>query len=173
MVIKVTSNEKTGKAVLSEKTLKEPFSPVRMLWKAVSTLVESRADVSMKLRLFFSAKAFASSVGTVVDKQSSDSTPVVRRSNGSVALLSSRVPDLGLNGLPIHLDGSSGELDPDGGLRLQVELIPCEPGEQVRLADSGVTNQNNFEKVIVLVIPGPHLGSFSPRSLVEVNQAIK
>ncbi len=31
--------------------------PVRILWKAVSTLVESRAEVSMKLRLFFSANA--------------------------------------------------------------------------------------------------------------------
>ena len=38
--------------------------PVRILWKAVSTLVESRAEVSMKLRLFFSAKTLASSVGT-------------------------------------------------------------------------------------------------------------
>jgi len=28
--------------------------PVRMFWKAVSTLVESNADVSMKERLFFS-----------------------------------------------------------------------------------------------------------------------
>lgn len=38
--------------------------PVRMLWKAVSTLVESSADVSMKESPSFSANAFASSVGT-------------------------------------------------------------------------------------------------------------
>lgn len=37
--------------------------PVKMFWNAGSTLVESRADVSIKLRPFFSAKAFASSVG--------------------------------------------------------------------------------------------------------------
>ena len=37
---------------------------MRILWKAVSTLVESSAEVSMKLKLFFSANAFASSVGT-------------------------------------------------------------------------------------------------------------
>ena len=41
-----------------------PLPPERMLWKAVSTLVESSAEVSMKLRLFFSAKDLASSVGT-------------------------------------------------------------------------------------------------------------
>ena len=40
------------------------FLPVRILWNAVSTLVESRAEVSMKLRLFFSANTLASSVGT-------------------------------------------------------------------------------------------------------------
>lgn len=38
--------------------------PVRMLWKAVSTLVESRAEVSMKDSPSFSANALASSVGT-------------------------------------------------------------------------------------------------------------
>ena len=75
MVIKVMSNEKTGKAVLSEKTSKDPFSPVRMLWKAVSTLVESKADVSMKLKLFFSANAFASSVGTARRWRRSDLFP--------------------------------------------------------------------------------------------------
>ena len=53
-------------------------SPVRILWKAVSTLVESRADVSMKLRLFFSAKAFASSVGTARRWRRSDLFPTYR-----------------------------------------------------------------------------------------------
>lgn len=40
------------------------FLPVKILWKAVSTLVQSRADVSMKERLWRSAKTVASSVGT-------------------------------------------------------------------------------------------------------------
>jgi hypothetical protein len=35
-----------------------------MSWNAVSTLVESNADVSMKLRLLASANPLASSVGT-------------------------------------------------------------------------------------------------------------
>ena len=40
------------------------FSPSRILWKAVSTLVESRAEVSMKERPSFSEKFLESSVGT-------------------------------------------------------------------------------------------------------------
>ena len=35
-----------------------------------------------------------------------------------------------------HLDRSGGELHADGGLGLEVELVPCESGEQVTLADA-------------------------------------
>lgn len=38
--------------------------PVNIFWNAVSTLVESKADVSMKDKPFLSANALASSVGT-------------------------------------------------------------------------------------------------------------
>lgn len=41
----------------------EENSPVSIFWNAGSTLVESRADVSIKLRPFFSANALASSIG--------------------------------------------------------------------------------------------------------------
>ena len=50
-----------------------------------------------------------------------------------------------------NLDGPSGKLDPDGGFRLQVELVPCEAGQQVGLAHTRVADQNNFEKEIILV----------------------
>lgn len=49
--------------------------PVRMLWKAVSTLVESRAEVSMKDSPSFSANALASSVGTDRRWRKSDLLP--------------------------------------------------------------------------------------------------
>lgn len=39
---------------------------VRMFWNANSTLLASRADVSIKLRLFSLANCFASSVGTAL-----------------------------------------------------------------------------------------------------------
>ena len=67
------------KAVMSWKPRYHKYrchvSPVRMLWNAVSTLVESRAEVSMKLRLFFSAKALLSSVGTALRCRRSDLLP--------------------------------------------------------------------------------------------------
>ena len=53
----------------------ETAVPVRMLWKAVSTFVESRAEVSIKLRLFCSAKDLASSVGTALRCLRSDLFP--------------------------------------------------------------------------------------------------
>ena len=49
--------------------------PVKMLWNAVSTFVESRAEVSMKLSVFFSANAFDSSVGTARRCRRSDLLP--------------------------------------------------------------------------------------------------
>lgn len=43
--------------------------PVSMFWKAVSTLVESSADVSIKLNPLRSANAFASSVGIDLEQK--------------------------------------------------------------------------------------------------------
>lgn len=56
-----------------------------------------------------------------------------RRSDSSVPLLSSCVPDLSLDGLAFYLDAARGKLHPDGALALQVELIPGEAGQQVTL----------------------------------------
>ena len=86
----------------------------------------------------------------------------LRRSDGSVALLSGRVPNLRFDSLSIHLNHShvheqnilggqvclncihvdsyqintdldrpGGKLDPNCGLGLQVELVSCEPGQEV------------------------------------------
>lgn len=41
-----------------------------------------------------------------------------RRGDGSVALLSCRIPDLSLYRLAVHLDAARGELHPDGALAL-------------------------------------------------------
>ena len=53
----------------------------------------------------------------------------LRRSDGSVALLTGRVPDLSLYRLPVHLDATRGELHSDGAFTLQVELVPGEAGQ--------------------------------------------
>ena len=49
-----------------------------------------------------------------------------------------------------NLDGPSGKLNPDGGFRLQVELVPCETRQQARLAHHSIANKNKFEKVVVI-----------------------
>lgn len=68
-----------------------------------------------------------------------------RRGDGSVALLSCRVPDLSLYRLAIHLNAARGELHADSALTLQVELIPRESREKVALPDAWVPNQHNCE----------------------------
>lgn len=47
------------------------------------------------------------------------------------------------------LDAACRELDADGGLRFQRELVACEPAEQVRLADARVADEHHLEQVVV------------------------
>ncbi|KAG5847912.1 hypothetical protein ANANG_G00131250, partial [Anguilla anguilla] len=65
-----------------------------------------------------------------------------RGGDGSVALLSRCVPDLGLYGLPVHLDAACGELHADGALALQVKLVPRKTRQQVTLPHARVSNQH-------------------------------
>ena len=147
--------------------------PVRMFWNASSTLLASRADVSMKERLFSPAtiSTLAKQVpkilhtckllrllrwyrpqmpqialvsyqhddnvgigmiskllqpprdiviglvlADVVNQQRSHCSSVVCGCDGSVAFLTSGVPDLRLDGLRVDLDGAGCEFDTDGGL---------------------------------------------------------
>lgn len=66
--------------------------------------------------------------------------------------LSSSVPNLSLDDLAINIQAFGGKLDPYCGLGLQVELVPREPGEQVGFANTRITNQNQLEEVIVIII---------------------
>ena len=52
----------------------------------------------------------------VVDKQSADRATVVCRGDGTVSLLAGGIPDLGLDGLGVNLDGAGSEFDADGRL---------------------------------------------------------
>ncbi len=47
------------------------------------------------------------------------------------------------------LDAACRELDADGGLRLQRELVAREPAEQVGLANAGVADEHNLKEVVV------------------------
>ena len=66
------SNIKNPPKVFSKS---QKISPVRMLWNAVSTLVESRAEVSINESWLDSAKDLASSVGTALRCLRSDLLP--------------------------------------------------------------------------------------------------
>ena len=72
----------------------------------------------------------------VVDEQSSDGAAVVGRGNGTVALLAGGIPDLRLDGLGVDLDRPGSELDADGGLGVDVELVAGESAQQVGLSDT-------------------------------------
>lgn len=72
----------------------------------------------------------------VVDKQGSYGAAVVGRCDGAVSLLARCIPNLCLDRLGVHLDGAGGELDADGRLGVEVELVAGEPAQQVGFTDT-------------------------------------
>jgi len=94
-------------------------------------------------------------VGGVVHDDDAVRAAVVGAGDGAEALLTSRVPDLQLDGLAIELDRPNLEVDAD---RADVALgvgVVGEAQEQARLADAGVADQHELEHVIVLLCHGP------------------
>ena len=79
----------------------------------------------------------------VIYEQGADSTAVVSRGDGAIALLTSSIPDLCLNRLGVDLNGTSSELDTDSRLGVQIELVSGESTQQVGLSDAGVSNQHH------------------------------
>ena len=59
--------------------------------------------------------------------------------------LASSIPNLSFDNFTIDVQGPGGELDTNGGFRLEVKLVLSESGEQIGLADTGVPNQNHLE----------------------------
>ena len=57
-----------------------------------------------------------------------------------------RIPDLGLDRLAVDLDAPGCELDADGGLAVEVELIAGESREEVGFADAAVAYEDNLEE---------------------------
>ena len=66
----------------------------------------------------------------------------------SVPLLAGGVPDLRLDGLVLDDERSRLELDPDGGLGVEAELVAGEAREQLRLAHRGVADEHHLEDVV-------------------------
>ena len=63
-------------------------------------------------------------------------------------LLSGGVPDLRLDCTLVDVEGARLELDPDGGLGVEVELVAGEAREQLRLAHRGVADEHHLEDVV-------------------------
>ena len=84
----------------------------------------------------------------VVDEEGADRAAVVGRGDGAVALLAGGVPDLRFDGFGVDLDAAGGELDADGGLAVEVELVAREAGKEVGFSDAGVADQDDFEEVL-------------------------
>ncbi|WVZ97240.1 hypothetical protein U9M48_042790 [Paspalum notatum var. saurae] len=80
----------------------------------------------------------------VIYKQCSHCATVVSTCNGT--------------GMVADLQGLGGELDADGGLGVEGEVVARESREDVRLADAAVPDEHHLEQVRVLVIhPPAHL----------------
>jgi hypothetical protein len=61
------------------------------------------------------------------------------------------------------LQGAGGELDADGGLGLEEELVAGEAGEDVGLADAGIADEDDLEQVVVLLLSSSTLSSLRLR----------
>jgi hypothetical protein len=72
--------------------------------------------------------------------------------------LTSSIPDLGLDGLGIDLNRTSGELDTDGGLGVEVEFVASEAREQIGLADARVTDEDDYRVKMSVVLSKGGLG---------------
>jgi hypothetical protein len=72
----------------------------------------------------------------VVDEQGAHCAAVVCRRDGAVSLLAGGVPDLRLDGLGVDLDRPGCELDADGRLGVEVELVAGESAQQVGFTDA-------------------------------------
>lgn len=79
----------------------------------------------------------------VVHEQGAHGAAVVGRCDGAVALLAGCVPDLCLDRLGVHLDGAGRELDADGRLGVEVELVAGEPAQQVGFTDTRVSDEDH------------------------------
>lgn len=101
----------------------------------VAELLEPSRDVLVSLVL-----------ADIVNEEGTDGTTVVGGGDGAVAFLTSSIPDLRLDGLGVDLNGSRGELDTDGGLGVEVELVSGESAEKVGFTDTGVSDQNNYRE---------------------------
>lgn len=81
----------------------------------------------------------------VVDQQRTDGASVVCGGDGAVPLLTGGIPDLGLDGFGVNLNGARGKLDTDGRLRVQVELVARETAQEVGFTNARISYEDDCE----------------------------
>lgn len=65
----------------------------------------------------------------IIYQQSTHRASVICRGDGSVSLLTSSVPNLGLDCLGVDLNRACGEFDTNGGFRVEIKLVTGETAE--------------------------------------------
>ena len=70
--------------------------------------------------------------------------------------LASSVPNLSLDDLAINFHTLGSKLYPNSRLGLQIKLVPREPREQIGFSHTRITNQNQFEQVVILIFRFVH-----------------
>jgi hypothetical protein len=86
----------------------------------------------------------------VEHKHDSIRTFVVCVGDGAVPLLASCIPNLKLKFLTTMSEWSESEINPDSRHVVLVELIVGKPDEQAALPDTGVSQQDHLEEVVVI-----------------------
>jgi len=88
-------------------------------------------------------------VGDIIDNDDTVGSSVVAGGDGTEPLLTGCVPNLELDHFAIELDGTNLEINTNGGdVGLSVSVIG-KTEEKARLSNTRVTNQQEFEKVVV------------------------
>ncbi|PKU73433.1 hypothetical protein MA16_Dca013889 [Dendrobium catenatum] len=83
----------------------------------------------------------------------------------------SSVPNLSLDDLLIDADAPRSELHANGRFRLEAELVPRKPREEIRFTYSGVPNQHHLEQVIIVFVgPVRHNSKFRNVSFVRLRR---
>ena len=101
--------------------------------------------------------------GDVVDEEGAEGAAVVGGGDGAEALLAGGVPDLGLDVLAVDVHALRLELDADGGLGVEIELVAGVAGQQVALPHRAVPDDHHLEQVLLRLplrlVPHPSLPS--------------
>lgn len=84
-------------------------------------------------------------VSDVVHQQDTHGAAVVRRRNGAETLLACGIPNLQLHTLPVELDGTDLEVDPDSGDERGSERVLAEAQKAAGFADAGVADEEEFD----------------------------